>query len=81
MKIYRFYGLKTAIDLLRPNAKYETDGTKFLKWNDDRPCPSWEEVMETLDKLKTLEDSIKTVWLDKHVNICKKIYSNLNQDK
>lgn len=62
MKTYRFYGLNTAIDLLRPNAKYQTDGMKFLEWNDERPCPEWQEVIDTLEKIKAFEDSINTIW-------------------
>lgn len=62
MKTYRFYGLNAAIDLLRPNARYETDGMKFTQWDDERPCPPWEEVLNTLIKIKNFEDSIDTIW-------------------
>lgn len=66
-KVYKFYGLNTAIALLRPGAKYEATGFGFLKWDDPRPCPSWEEVEETMVKIKSFEDSINTVYTDKQL--------------
>lgn len=73
MKIYRYYGLNTAIDLLRPNAKYSSDGRKFLEWNDDRPCPSWEEVMSTMQKIKEFEDSFETTWTEEQLKMFDKL--------
>jgi hypothetical protein len=61
--IYRFYGIDTAMHLLRPGAKWEISNTMFTRWEDPRPCPTWEEVQETMDKIKAFEDSINTVWL------------------
>lgn len=61
-KIYRFYGIETAINLLRPNAKWEVTNSQFTKWEDERPCPTWEEVMDTMEKIKAFEDSINTIW-------------------
>ena len=44
-KIYRFYGINTAVDLLRPGAKWEwTGGVGFTRWEDPRPQPTKEEV-------------------------------------
>lgn len=60
-KIYRIYGIETAIDFLRPNATYELkDG--IIDWKDSRPCPSVNEINETLRKMKSFEDSINTIW-------------------
>lgn len=62
-KIYRFYGIDTAVELLRPNAKWEwTGGVGFTRWDDSRPKPTKEEVEETMEKIKAFEDSINTIW-------------------
>ncbi len=62
-KIYRFYGINGAIELLRPGAKWEwTGGVGFTRWDDERPKPSVEEVEETMEKIKEFEDSINTIW-------------------
>lgn len=66
-KIYRLYSLTTAIDLLRPNAKWETDGRKFTKWDDPRPMPDWKEVLEVAEKLKRFEDSLNTIWTEEQL--------------
>ena len=62
-KIYRLYGVNTAMELLRPGAKWEISNTMFTRWEDPRPCPTWEEVVETMDKIKAFEESINTIWL------------------
>ncbi len=62
-KIYQLYGIDTAMHLLRPGAKWEISNTMFTRWDDpERECPTMEEVLETMEKIKALEDSIKTVW-------------------
>ena len=48
--------------LLRPGAKWEISNTMFTRWEDPRPCPTMEEVMETMEKIKAFEDSINTIW-------------------
>lgn len=63
MKLYRFYGVDVAMHLLRPNAKWEISNTMFTRWDDPRPCPTWEEVQDVMDKIQKLEDSIDTIWL------------------
>lgn len=63
MKIYKFLGIDTAMYLLRPGAKWEISNNQFTRWDDPRPCPTWEEVVETMDKIKAFEDSIPTIWL------------------
>lgn len=67
-KIYRFYGIDTAMHLLRPGAKWEwTGGLGFTRWDDPRPKPSVTEVEETIEKIKAFEDSIKTIWLPEQI--------------
>lgn len=62
-KIYRLYGINTAMEMLRPGAKWEISNRIFTRWDDPRPCPTWEEIDETMMKIKNFEDSINTVWL------------------
>lgn len=61
-KIYQMYGIDTAMHLLRPGARWEITNNFFSVWEDPRPCPTMEEVHETMDKIKAFEDSINTVW-------------------
>jgi hypothetical protein len=64
MKTYQLMGIDTAIHLLRPGAKWEwTGGLGFTRWEDPRPQPSFDEVMETIEKIKAFEDSINTILL------------------
>lgn len=64
MKAYQLVGINVAMHLLRPGAKWEiTGGVGFTQWEDPRPQPSMEEVMETIEKLKAFEDSINTILL------------------
>ena len=64
MKAYQLVGINVAMQLLRPGAKWEiTGGVGFTRWEDPRPQPSMEEVMETIEKLKAFEDSINTILL------------------
>ena len=66
-KIYRLYGIDTAMHLLRPGAKWEISNSHFSRWEDPRPCPKWEEVLDTMAKIKAFEDSIDTIWLPEHL--------------
>lgn len=66
-KIYRLYGINTAMHLLRPGAKWEITNNYFSRWEDPRPCPTWQEVMDTMEKIKAFEDSINTVWTDEQI--------------
>jgi hypothetical protein len=67
VEIYRLYGIDVAMEMLRPGAKYEISNTEFTRWEDPRPCPTWEEVKETMIKLKELEDSIQTIWREDQI--------------
>lgn len=62
-KIYKFVGIDTAMHMLRPGAKWEISNNVFTRWEDPRPCPSIEEVYDTIDKIRAFEDSIHTIWL------------------
>ena len=50
------------MQLLRPNAKWEINNRTITRWEDDRPCPTWEEIDATMEKIKAFEDSIPTIW-------------------
>ena len=64
MKAYQLLGIDTAMHLLRPGAKWEyTGGIGFTRWEDPRPCPTVQEVFETIEKIKAFEDSINTILL------------------
>ena len=54
-KIYRILGIVSAIEFLRPGAKYALMDNK-LEWFDSRPAPSAKEINETLQKIKDFED-------------------------
>jgi hypothetical protein len=60
--IYKFLGIDTAMFLLRPGAKWEISNNQFTRWEDERPCPTIEEVYETIEKIKAFEDSINTIY-------------------
>ena len=62
-KIYRFYGIDFAMQMLRPGAKWEISNNVFTRWDDPRPCPSMEEVYWVMEKIKEFEESIPTIWL------------------
>jgi hypothetical protein len=67
-KIYQLYGIDTAMHLLRPGAKWEISNTMFTRWEDPRPCPTMEEVLETMEKIKEFEDSINTIWTQEQID-------------
>ena len=48
--------------LLRPGAKWEISNGVFTRWEDERPCPTIEEVYETIEKIRAFEDSINTIY-------------------
>jgi hypothetical protein len=66
-KIYKLFGIDTAMYLLRPGAKWEISNGVFTRWEDERPCPTIEEVYETIDKIKAFEDSINTIYTAKQL--------------
>lgn len=62
------FGIDTAMHLLRPGAKWEISNREFTRWEDPRPCPTWQEVQDTMEKIKQFEDSINTIWLPEHID-------------
>jgi hypothetical protein len=78
-KIYQMYGINTAMQLLRPGARWEISNTKFTVWEDPRPCPTMEEVWETMEKIKAFEDSINTIWRDDQVEAYNKNAQELSK--
>lgn len=66
-KVYRIYGINTAMQLLRPGAKWEITNHTITRWDDPRPCPTWEEIDDTMEKIKAFEDSINTIWLPEQI--------------
>ena len=62
-KIFRLYGINTAMELLRPGAKWEISNRIITRWDDPRPITSWEEIDATMEKIKAFEESINTIWL------------------
>ena len=61
-KIYQLYGINTAMHLLRPGARWEISNRDITLWEDERPRPTWEEIEDTMEKIKAFEDSINTIW-------------------
>ena len=77
-KIYRMYGINTAVEMLRPGALWEwTSGVGFTRWEDERPCPTKEEIEETMEKIKAFEDSINTIWTEKQLEEVLKIRGDM----
>jgi len=66
-KFYQIYGVNVAMHLLRPGARWEITNSHFSLWEDPRPCPTMEEVFETMEKIKKFEDSINTIWRDDQI--------------
>jgi hypothetical protein len=66
-KFYQLYGINTAMHMLRPGARWEISNDHFSIWEDPRPCPTMQEVRETMEKIKAFEDSINTIWRDDQI--------------
>lgn len=77
-KIYVLYGVDTAMHLLRPKAKWEITNNKITRWEDERPCPTWQEIEETMEKIKLMEDSINTVWTKKQIEELTKFHQQID---
>ena len=67
-KQYMLFGIDTAMHLLRPGAKWEISNREFTRWDDPRPCPTWQEVQDTMEKIKQFENSINTIWLPEQID-------------
>lgn len=66
-KIYRLYGVDAAMNLLRPGARWEIYNNRIVKWDDPRPCPTWQEIEDTMQKILDFENSIPTIWTDEQL--------------
>jgi hypothetical protein len=66
-KIRMMYGIDTAMHLLRPGARWEITNNFFSVWDDPRPCPTMEEVHETMEKIRAFEDSINTIFTEEQL--------------
>ena len=53
-KLYEWVAFDSAINLLRPRAKWKIDHGKF-EWQDPRPCPTMKEVEDVLKKIKDFQ--------------------------
>tara|TARA_B100002019_G_C21045952_1_gene486822 strand:- start:42 stop:374 length:333 start_codon:yes stop_codon:yes gene_type:complete len=49
---YNIPGVRTAIETLRPGARYECNGTVFTAWDDPQRLgpPSWDEIEHQIKK-------------------------------
>lgn len=61
-KLYRLAGIDSAIELLRPGARWQLENTRFTLWDDPRPCPTMEELQEVMKKAQEFEDSLGVIW-------------------
>jgi hypothetical protein len=77
-KIYRLTGIDSAMEMLRPGAKWEISNSTFTRWEDDRPCPSMEEVRYVQKKAREFEDSINTIWTKDQKNKIAKMQGHIN---
>jgi hypothetical protein len=66
-KIYQLYGVDTAVKLLRPGARWEIFNGEFSIWEDPRPAPTMEEVIDCMEKLKAFEDSIDVIFTEEQI--------------
>ena len=44
------FGIDVTIKKLRPGAKFTLTGTVFSEWEHQLPPPTWEEIIEQLNK-------------------------------
>ena len=77
-KIYRLTGIDSAMELLRPGAKWEISNSTFTRWEDDRPCPSMQEVRDAQRKAQEFEDSINTIWKPEQEKEIAKMQGHIN---
>lgn len=66
-RIYRLSGIDSAMHMLRPGARWEITNNKFTVWEDPRPCPTWQEVEDTMEKARKFEESVNTIWTEEQI--------------
>lgn len=81
---YRFAGIDTAMQILRPGATFEISGLTIVNWDDPRPKPTTEELVEMIEKIKQFE-SKETIEIydgndSKEVSI-EKFFEEYDRDK
>jgi hypothetical protein len=81
LKTYQLVGIDVAMHLLRPGAKWEITNGYFSRWDDPRPCPTFQEVMETVEKLQAFEDSINTILLPEQEQKMKAYLNEIEEAK
>jgi hypothetical protein len=81
LKTYQLVGIDVAMHLLRPGAKWEITNGYFSRWDDPRPCPTFQEVMETVEKLQAFEDSINTILLPEQEEKMKAYLNGIEEAK
>lgn len=74
---YQLYGVHSAMNLLRPGARWEISNRQFSKWEDPRPCPTWEDVVDAMEKIKAMEDSIPTIFTQEQIDDYKKQHGEI----
>lgn len=79
-KVYLLYGINSAMHLLRPGAKWEISNTMITRWDDPRPCPTWEELMDTMEKIRAFEDSINTIMLPEQLEQIAEFQKTIKED-
>ena len=77
-KIYRLTGIDSAMEMLRPGAKWEISNSTITRWEDDRPCPSMKEVRDVQKKAREFEDSINTIWKPEQEKEIAKMQGHIN---
>lgn len=77
--IHTLYGVDTAMHLLRPGARWEITNSRFTLWEDPRPCPTWKELQETMEKIKAFEESINTIWLPEQIEHMKRQQAEIDR--
>jgi hypothetical protein len=53
---YRFAAIDVVMQILRPNATFELYGDRIVRWDDPRPQPTREEILEMLEAIRKFED-------------------------
>ena len=56
-KIYKFAAIDIAMQMLRPGATFEISNTEIVRWDDERPQPTTEEIQQMIQNIKNFEDA------------------------
>lgn len=80
---YRLSGIFTAMEMLRPQAKWEMYNNKFVKWEDPRPQPTMEEIEKVKKLAKEFEDKVNPIFLPEQIEKMEALqkHENPNIDK